>query len=196
MLMKAMVKLIGVLTLTCLLSALGLAYVNKLTEEPIAEQKRLAKLRAVNSVLPPFDNDPVKEKKELKIEGKKITFYIGKKEGKIVGVAFLQEGEGYGGFIKVMLGITPEGEIGGVEILEHLETPGLGARIEEPQFKEKFKGKSLANSKLAKGKLAVTKDGGDIDALTGATISPRGVVSAVNKGLKIFKEHREKILGK
>lgn len=189
-----MLKLIGVLTLTCLLSALGLAYVHKLTEEPIAEQKRLAKLRAAEAVLPPFDNDPVKEKKELEIKDKKVIFYIGKKEGKVVGIAFLQEGEGYGGFIKVMLGITPEGEISGVEILEHLETPGLGARIEESQFKGQFKGKSPTNSKLVEGKLAVDKDGGDIDALTGATISSRGIVSAVNKGLRIFKEHKEKIL--
>ena len=191
-----MVRLIGVLTLTCLISALGLAYIHKLTEEEIAGQKRLAKLRAVETVLPPFDNDPVKEKKEIKIEGEKITFYIGKKEGKVVGVAFLQEGEGYSGFIKVMLGITPKGEIGGVEILEHLETPGLGARIGEPQFKAQFKGKSLTNSQLVERKLAVTKDGGDVEALTGATISPRGVVEAINKGLKIFKEHKEKIIGR
>jgi electron transport complex protein RnfG len=192
--MRNMIKLIAVLTLTCLLSALGLAYVNRLTEEPIAEQKRQAKLRAVKAVLPPFDNDPIKEKKELEIKGGKITFYIGKKEGKVIGVAFSQEGEGYGGFIKVMLGITPGEEISGVEILGHLETPGLGARIEEPRFKEQFKGKSRANSKLVQGKLAVRKDGGDIEALTGATISPRGVTEALNKGLKIFKEHKERIL--
>ena len=212
-----MVKLIGVLTLTCLISALGLAYVNTLTEEPIAEQKRLAKLRAVEAVLPSFDNDPVKEKKELSVKGKNIAFYIGKKKGKVVGVAFSQEGEGYSGFIKIMLGVTPGEEISGVEILEHLETPGLGARIEEPQFKEQFKGKSLGNSKLVggeltvpqegkgvdastratilvKGRLAVRKDGGDIDALTGATVSPRGVVQALDRGLKIFKKYKKRII--
>ena len=93
-----------------------------------------------------------------------------------------------------MLGVNPAGEITGIYILKHLETPGLGANIERPEFTEQFKGKSLANSKLVRGNLAVTKDGGDIQALTGATISPRGVVQAVNWGLKVFEKHKGEIL--
>jgi electron transport complex protein RnfG len=110
-------------------------------------------------------------------------------------VAFQTFGEGYGGFIYIMMGIDLEGRISGVKILEHEETPGLGAKIEEPSFRGQFKGKSLENSVLVNGNLAVKKDGGDLDALTGATISPRGVAQAASAGLKIFARHRQEILG-
>ena len=189
--MKESAKLVVVLTLVCLIAALALAGVDRLTKEPRLEQKRLAHLKAIKSVLPPFDNDPMKDKRE--IEG--ITFYLGKKEGEITGVAFSSKGEGYSGFITIMMGVNPEDDsITGIEILEHMETPGLGANIEKEEFKNQFKEKSLANSKLVDGRLAVKKDKGDIDALTGATISSRGVTEAVDKELKIFLKYKEQIL--
>lgn len=198
--MRDMGKLVIALTVTCVVSALVLAWINSLTEEPIAEQEKLAKLRAIKAVLPPFDNDPVKDTKRLVVGRDKkgnpqlMTFYLGRKEGEVSGAAFQVVGEGYGGFITVMMGVNPAGEISGIYILKHLETPGLGANIEKPKFTEQFKGKSLANSKLVGGNLAVKKDGGDIEALTGATISPRGVVEAVSYGLKVFNKCKEEIL--
>ena len=189
--MKESARLIVVLTLVCLIAALALAGVDRLTKEPRLVQKRLARLRAIKSVLPSFDNDPLKDKKETE----EITFYLGKKEGEIIGVAFSSKGEGYSGFITIMMGVSPKDDsITGIEILEHMETPGLGANIEKEKFKNQFTEKSLANSKLVDGKLAVKKDKGDIDALTGATISSRGVTEAVDKGLKDFLEHKEEIL--
>ncbi|MBU4560807.1 FMN-binding protein, partial [bacterium] len=96
----------------------------------------------------------------------------------------------------IMMGVNPEdNSITGIEILEHMETPGLGANIEKGEFKNQFKEKSLANSKLVDGKLAVKKNKGDIEALTGATISSRGVTEAVDKGLKVFLKYKEEILG-
>lgn len=185
--------MVVVLTLICLIAALALAGVDRFTTEPQLEEKRLARLRAIKSVLPHFDNDPLKNKKELEA----ITFYLAKKAGEITGVAFSSKGEGYSGFITIMMGVNPEDDsITGIEILEHLETPGLGANIEEEEFRNQFKRKSSANSKLVDGRLAVNKDKGDIDALTGATISSRGVTEAVDKGLKIFLEYKEQILSK
>ncbi|MBU4311034.1 RnfABCDGE type electron transport complex subunit G [bacterium] len=190
--MRESLRLVVVLTLVCLIAALALAGVDRLTKEPRLEQKRLARLRAIRAVLPPFDNDPLKDKKEIE----RITFYIGKKEGEIIGVAFSSKGEGYSGFITIMMGVNPEdNSITGIEILEHMETPGLGANIEKGEFKNQFKEKSLANSKLVDGKLAVKKNKGDIEALTGATISSRGVTEAVDKGLKVFLKYKEEILG-
>ncbi len=189
--MRESLRLVVVLTLVCLIAALALAGVDRLTKEPRLEQKRLAQLKAIKSVLPLFDNDPLKDKKETE----EITFYLGKKEGKIIGVAFSSKGEGYSGFITIMMGVNPEDDsITGIEILAHMETPGLGANIEKEEFKNQFKEKSLANSKLVNGRLAVKKDKGDIDALTGATISSRGATEAVDKGLKIFLKHKEEIL--
>ena len=199
--MRSTVRLIAALTVTCAVSALALSVIHGLTEEPIEEQKRLAIMRAVQEVLPPFDNDPAQETLMIVLQDDEVgaqdtvTVYLGTQSGQISGAAFQAFGEGYGGFIQVMVGIDLEGKISGVKILEHEETPGLGAKIEEPSFREQFKGKSLENSVLVNGNLAVKNDGGDLDALTGATISPRGVAQAASAGLKIFARHREEILG-
>jgi electron transport complex protein RnfG len=198
--MSSTARLIVVLTITCLGSALALAAIHGLTEEPIQEQKRLATMRAIQEVLPPFDNDPVEDTRQIVLEDdeagaqKELTIYLGRKEKDVTGVAFPVFGEGYGGLIYVMVGINLQDEISGVKVLEHLETPGLGAKIEEPSFTDQFKGRSLENSVLVNGNLAVKKDGGDMDALTGATISPRGVALAASAGLRIFKRHRQQIL--
>ena len=194
------VRLIVALTITCLGSALALAAINGLTEEPIQEQKQLATMRAIEEVLPPFDNDPVTTTRQIKLAADEagadtaLTVYLGIKEGQISGVAFRVFGEGYGGLIYAMVGIDLQGQINGVKILEHQETPGLGAKIEELAFTDQFKGKSLDNSVLVNGLIAVKNDGGDLDALTGATISPRGVAQAASAGLKILARHRDEIL--
>lgn len=194
-------KLIISLAVACFAAAFGLALVNAVTEGPIAEQKRLEVLRAIEMTLPPFDNDPVGEAVELAVTSADetvedtVTFYIGRRGGQPTGIAFAVEGEGYGGFITVMLGVDLEGVVSGIRILEHLETPGLGANIEQSWFTDRFRGKSLESSQLVGGNLAVIKDGGDIDALTGATISPRGVATGVSWGLRLFERYRGGILG-
>ncbi|MCK4597972.1 RnfABCDGE type electron transport complex subunit G, partial [bacterium] len=181
--MRSTARLIVALTITCLVSALALAAIHDLTEVPIQEQKRLATMRAIQEVLPPFDNDPVESTRQILLEDnevgaqKELIVYLGIKEGEITGLAFPVFGEGYAGLIHVMVGINLQGEVSGTKVLEHLETPGLGAKIEEASFTDQFKGKSLDNSLLVNGNLAVKKDGGDLDALTGATISPRGVAN-------------------
>jgi electron transport complex protein RnfG len=199
--MGSTVRLIVALTITCAVSALALSVIHGLTEEPIEEQKRQALMRAVQEVLPPFDNDPAQETTTIVLEEDEagaadtVTVYLGTREGQISGVAFQTFGGGYGGFIDIMVGIDLDGRISGVKILEHEETPGLGAKIEEASFRDQFKGKSLDNSVLVNGILAVKNDGGDLDALTGATISPRGVAQAAGAGLKIFARHRQQIVG-
>jgi len=199
--MRSTVRLIAALAITCAVSALALSVIHGLTEEPIEEQKRLAVMRAVQEVLPPFDNDPAQETLTIILADDEIgardtvIVYLGTQSGQISGAAFQTYGEGYGGFIDIMVGIDLEGQISGVKILEHEETPGLGAKIEEPDFRGQFKGKSLENSILVNGNLAVKNDGGDLDALTGATISPRGVAQAASAGLKIFARHRQEIIG-
>ena len=204
--MRSTVMLVVVLTLVCLVSALALALVNSFTEDRIAEQKRLAKLRAVAEALPrddvQYDNDPsedvitISEWKEK--DGTPKEIYLGKKQGEIVGVAFTSKGEGYGGFITIMMGVDLEGKVTGIEILEHLETPGLGANIESPElFRNQFKGKRPPEGKLVVVKAGMAKDENkarEIEALTGATVSPRGVVQAVNDGLAMFQRYKEQIL--
>lgn len=194
------VKLIATLTITCLLAAATLGAVFMITKEPIAEQKRLELLRALKTSLPQYDNDPASTATEITLTTESgdtmdVTFYYAKMGSDLVGVAFVVIGQGFQSFIHVMLGVTVDSEISGIEVLEHAETPGLGALIELPSFKDQFRGKSVENSKLVAGNMAVVNDGGDIQAITGATISPRAIVQAVSAGLKLFEKQRSRIVG-
>lgn len=204
--MRSTIMLVVVLTLVCLVSALALALVNGLTEERIVEQKRLAELRAVSEALKHVvcDNDPSRDSVSItgwkEKDGMPKRVCLGRKDRNVVGVAFTSTGEGYGGFITIMMGMDLTGRITGIEILEHLETPGLGANIESAElFRDQFKGKHREGSpgaglEIVKGKKA--EKNWEIEALTGATVSPRGVVQAVNDGLAMFDKYREQILAK
>jgi electron transport complex protein RnfG len=205
--MRDIVVPVFVITVVCLLSSLALALVNNLTEGRIAEQRRLNQRKAVEVALlnsdVRCDQDPsgnvieIPEWKDEEGQPKKIC--LGLDNGQIIGIAFTSEGEGYNGFISIMMGVDLEGELLGIEILEHLETPGLGAKIDTPLFKQQFMGKSREGSPT--GKLEVVKGGPadenwEIEALTGATVSPRGVVQAVNDGLDMFQKYKDQILSR
>lgn len=200
--MRDLARLVITLTVVCVGAAFALSLANEVTKEARAKQDRLARLEAIDAVLPDYDNRPDEETVEIKTETERVISYIGRKDGQIVGFAFEQEGEGYSGKIRVMIGLNPAGEILGIDVVKHAETPGLGAIIDEPQednpFKDQFfkeKREEIGKSALtSKSKIAVIKDGGQIEAITGATISPRGVCEAIRKGLELFEEAKDSIL--
>jgi len=194
--MKDTLRLAIALTLIAAIAGLILSLVEAVTREPIAEQRRLETLKALQAVLPPLDNAPDADTVELIVgkdkKGKPIKrlFYRGRKDSQLSGVAFkVVAPDGYSGNIEIMTGITPDGTVSGIEILNHAETPGLGAKIVEPAFKGQFKDKSLENADWR-----VKKDGGQFDQITGATISPRAIVKAVKGGLEYYRDHRGEIL--
>ncbi|MBI5788423.1 MAG: RnfABCDGE type electron transport complex subunit G [Candidatus Schekmanbacteria bacterium] len=182
-------KLVIVLVLVSAVAALALALVYQTTKDPIAEQDRLARLEAINAVLPEHDNQPDQDTKTIVIGKDRrgndlaVTFYRATKQGNPVGTAFNMAQRGFGGDVNVMVGIDAAQKITGIKIVEHKETPGLGAKITDEAFLQQFIGKSLA------GKIAIKKDGGEIDQITGASISSRAVVKAVEKGLKLYQEN-------
>ena len=194
--MNGMLRLVLVLTVITAGAGLILSLVETVTREPIAEQRRLATLRALKAVLPPADNSPDADT-VLLVTGQdkrgrdtSRTFFRGRQQGELSGIAFkVVAPDGYSGNITVMVGIDPEGTVAGIEILSHSETPGLGDKIEQPVFKGIFVGKSLKNADWR-----VKKDGGEFDQITGATISPRAVVGAVRNGLEFFRDHRAEVL--
>lgn len=193
--MRDILRLVVVLTSICIASAIALAKIYDLTKGPIAHQKRLEVLRAIKTVLPPYDNEPDTDTVKLpmgmgkKGEEEQRIFYRGRKDARLIGIAFkVTSHEGYGGDIEVMVGIVPDGTICGIEILSYLETPGLGAKIVEPKFKDRFRERNLSNTKWA-----VKKDGGDIDGITGATISSRAVTKAIKEGLEFYRDHEVSI---
>jgi electron transport complex protein RnfG len=194
--MKDTIRLVLTLTLIAAIAGLILSQVESATREPIKEQRRLQMLKALSAVLPAFDNSPdtdtVTLENGLDKKGKpvEIVFYRGRKAEQLVGTAFkVVAPDGYSGNIFVMVGVKPDGQIIGIEILTHAETPGLGSKITEDVFKNQFKGKTLDNADWR-----VKKDGGQFDQITGATISPRAVVGAVKKGLEFYRKHQPEIL--
>ncbi len=191
--MKDLLKMMFVLTTICLVAAFALSQVYAVTKGPIAKAKRMEKLAAIKAVLPAYDNEPDREEKAM---GGRVC-YPGTQGGQVVGFAFeATSPNGYSGDIKVMVGVTPQGEISGLQILDHKETPGLGSKIEDAQWRDtaiwtdaqKSKRRTLSNSRWN-----VKKDGGDIDQISGATISPRAVVEAMRGGLKDFDKAKNEL---
>ncbi|ALC15052.1 electron transport complex, RnfABCDGE type, G subunit [Desulfuromonas soudanensis] len=194
--MKELSRLALVLTIIAAAAGLILSLVEGVTRAPIAEVRRQETLKALRAVLPPIDNAPDADKVDLVIgkdrKGRDLlrTFYRGKLEGKLAGIAFkVVAPDGYSGNIEIMVGVDPEGRVVGIEILTHAETPGLGSKITAPVFKDQFRGKGLDDADWR-----VKKDGGSFDQITGATVSPRAVVQAVKSGLEFFREHRSQIV--
>lgn len=193
--MKDIARLVIVLTLIAAGAGLVLSLVEAVTREPIAEQRRQQTLKALQAVLPPIDNAPDTDTVSLVVgkdkKGRDVerTFYRGRKEGELSGVAFkVVAPDGYSGNIEIMVGVDGAGTVTGIEILSHAETPGLGDKIAHDWFKDQFRGQNLGSADWR-----VKKDGGDFEQITGATISPRAVVGAVAKGLEFFGEHRREI---
>ena len=194
--MKDILRLAIALTLITVGAGFILSMVESVTREPIAEQRRLEMMRALEAVLPGMEIDPEADSVELVTgtdrKGRDVirTFYRGRRQQELAGIAFsVVAPDGYSGNIAIMVGIDPEGTVAGIEILSHAETPGLGDKIAHESFKGQFKQKNLKNIDWR-----VKKDGGEFDQITGATISPRAVVKAVKAGLEYFREHRQEIV--
>lgn len=170
-------NMISSLVVVTLITSTALGYVYELTKGPIAEAKLKKKVKAITEVVPEYDNQPVEEMYKIPAPGTSdsLEVYPAKKDGKLVGSAIrTYSPKGYGGEVWLMIGLLPDGKIEKMAVLEHKETPGLGSKMNNEDFKSQFVGKDPASFKLL-----VKKDGGDVDALTGATISSRAVSSAI-----------------
>ena len=170
-----------------LISGLALGFVNDLTVGPIAKAKLERKINALKLVLPKFDNNPVEELKLVVAEqaNDSIEIYPAFFKNEFVGVAIVGSSEkGFSGLIKVMVGFNPNGNINNIAVLEQKETPGLGTKIKDLKFIEQYKNKNPNSFNLK-----VTKDGGEIDALTGATISTRAFSEAVQMAYDVFMKN-------
>jgi electron transport complex protein RnfG len=175
--------MLSLLTIT-LISGLALGFVNDLTIGPIAKAKLERKISALKLVLPKFDNNPVEELKLVRWEQSKdsIEIYPAFFKDVFVGVAIVGSSEkGFSGLVKIMVGFDPDGEIKNIAVLDQKETPGLGTKMKDEKFIQQYKNKNpdLFN-------LKVTKDGGEVDALTGATISSRAFSEAVQMAHDVF----------
>lgn len=169
-----------------------------LTAEKIADNERQALLSSLAALVPieEIDNDIVTDTVNVRqpdlLGSEETLVYLGRKQGKPVAAVFASVvPNGYSGPIKLLVAVHTDGTLGGVRVVSHKETPGLGDKIEENRsdWIHSFDGKSLADPKFSRWK--VKKDGGDFDQFTGATITPRAIVAAVKNTLLYFDKHGE-----
>ena len=166
------------LTLIAGAAALSVGIVSDVTREPI-ERAREAKLQAaIKVVLPEFDwLDTIVETKA--VDGGTLMFYRAYNNEEFVGTAVATfSNRGFSGQIRLLVGLLPDGTIHNIDVLGHAETPGLGDKIEHRKstWPQQFQGKHPA-----KANLRVRQDGGDIDAITAATITARAYLEAVQR---------------
>jgi len=191
--MREILRMIVVLAIITGVSGLLLAFVNQGTQEQRKAQiLKYVKGPAIHDVLSGSENEPLDDLLELKAgAGEEILtdIFPAYKEGKLWAVAFESSGKGFGGDIGVIVGIDVTSDsLVGIGITTHKETPGLGSRVEESGFRIGFKGVSLGQP------VKVQADGGGVDAVSGATISSRGVCEAVTQAAGFYQQNKEKIL--
>jgi electron transport complex protein RnfG len=175
-----------------IISGFSLGYVNELTVGPIEKGKIERKVNALKMVLPEFDNNPVNDIHMVSSEFAKdsVEVYPGFYNNEFVGAAIIGSTEkGFSGLIKVMVGFKPDGTIQNIEVLEQKETPGLGTKMKDDKFLAQFRGKNPSAFNLK-----VTKDGGEVDALTGATITSRAFGDAVQMAYDEFMKNNSSLL--
>ena len=176
------------LTIICLVAGAILAGVNMYTLEPIAASKAAALQNAIQQVVPEFDNNPTEQAyKAVTSEGDSLIIYPATKDGKFVGAAVESNTKkGFGSKIKVIVSFDTEGKLLNYSVLQHTETPGLGSKMQEWFRTDKNK-QSIIGRSMTNGNLSVTKDGGDVDAITATTISSRAFLDAVNRAYSAYK---------
>jgi len=165
---------------------------NNITEQPIADRQREDLTQLMDQVLPSevYDNQPLDQKYQQAFAGQSFTFYRARRQGKVSAIILFTKTSGYSGDIAMLVAIKANGELSGVRVLSHTETPGLGDKIElaKDDWILGFSGLSLTQPDNTGW--AVKKDGGQFDAFTGATITPRAVVKGVYETLQLFKENQ------
>ena len=166
----------------CLVCSSLLAVVFAVTKEPIALAEKTKNVEAIKAVLP-YGATTFDEEKTFSFEGKDYKYVVARNDnGDFVGCAIDVAPVGFGGPIKIKVGFNAEGVIWNTKVLSQAETPGLGAKCVEPSFSEQFKGFDPAQKKLA-----VKKDGGDVDAITASTITSRAYADGLLLATKVFQ---------
>jgi len=173
------------LTLVGCGAALSVGLVNTITEEPIAQARQARLEAAIRTVLPDFDHLEEPRIQEIEADGRKgnLMFYRAYKNDRYVGTAIATfTNRGFKGLIQLMVGFLPDGTINNIDVVRHRETPGLGDRIElRFPWPRQFQGMHPDNVNLR-----LRQDGGDIDAITAATITARAYLEAVRLAFDNF----------
>ena len=181
-----LINMFVALFVICIVSGGVLGVVYNATKDPIAAAETAKKTKAIKNVLPEFNE--LKETMVMSaLEDVEIPFYLAyDADNNFIGAAVETfTNKGFSGNISLMVGILADGTLKNISVLQHAETPGLGSKMTEPTFKDQFNGKKADSFNIK-----VKKDGGDVDAITAATISSRAFCDAVNRALSTFENNK------
>ncbi len=176
------------------------AFTHQMTDDKIAANERNALLASLSEMVPAssIDNDIVTDtvavSDEERLGTAETLVYLGRKQGEPVAAVFTSVvPDGYSGPIKLLVAVKADGALGGVRVVSHKETPGLGDKIEveKSDWVHGFDGLSLGSPPEERWK--VKRDGGIFDQFTGATITPRSIVKAVKKTLLFYQDRGESL---
>lgn len=183
-------NMVIVLTAFTLAAGFLLGYAHSVTA-PVAEQVAADnRVKAFSEVVPSpveFNNNPADEAISTELDGIPVTIYPCKQDGALVGAA-IETGtkNGFSGEFRIMVGLDTEGNILGYKVMKHAETPGLGAKM-LTWFQKDGKGNVIGMNPVV-NVLSVSKDGGEVDAITASTISSRAFLDAVNRAGNAFRQ--------
>ena len=189
--MREMIKMIVVLTILSSFSGGLLAALKNGTQEKIEYQElENVKGPAIKSILKGCENDPIIDRFKIIDGDQERSFFVGMFDGEPKSVAFETYGKGFDGVVGVMVGVNLKDEsMLGAKVTTHTETPGVGSKAkDDPSFVSQFTQKTITDS------YSVKQDGGNIDAIAGATITSRGVCMAVTDAGEIYKRLKPEIV--
>lgn len=179
---KEIIKPAFVLLIITAIAAALLGTVQSVTAPAIAEQTRKSQAEAMQAVFAEAEDfvavEGISEDPEI---GKIVAVYEAVVGGEVAGVVVNVQPDGFSGSIDTMVGIDNDGVVTGIKVLSHAETPGLGAKATEAFFQDQFVGQT--------GTVAVTKDGGEIQSITSATITSRAISSGVTEATAWFEKN-------
>ncbi len=180
--MRDIIKMGLILLVITSIAAFVLGITNDVTQAIIQERLEQQNIESIKALLP--DAAEFNRVEDATAAGI-LEVYEGSKDGTVVGYTVKTEQNGYGGTVVILIGMSIDGEIVGVKIGEHTETPGLGSKIADASFVNQYVGKATTNE------FAVTKDqpagDADIQAISGATISSKAVTNGVNSAVELFE---------
>ena len=182
-------SMVATLFVVTLVAAGLLGSVYALTKEPIRLAELKKKNEAIQVVVPGFDNEPSQEVERIFMDGDSLYLYTARLGEEILGTAVETfTNIGFSGEFKLMVGFAPDGSIIDIAVIKHAETPGLGDKMEKGKsdFSVQFMGKHPDSFNIA-----VTKDRGDVDAITASTITSRAYCDAVTRAYGAFMESQK-----
>lgn len=177
------------LLMVSLISATILGFVHSMTKEAIDVAKLKAQNEAIKSILPEFNELGASWKAAPEDGGDSLVFFPAfSSSQELVGVAVKTYSKnGFGGLIQIMVGFNPDGVISGYQVLEHKETPGLGSKMDTWFNNAAKSGQNIIGKNPGTAKLMVTKDGGEVDAITASTITSRAFLESIRKAYESFQ---------